>query len=266
MKDPAYYPSWKNWSKYGKYIAYFAEYIRYRDWKSLKAALRYVLFNKPTYATWKAKSAMGYFFIRKGTTDFQFINYAYEKRVRNYLKDLVASGKIDVFIDIGACIGEYDIWLARHGIYCIAFEPVNHEALRENILLNQLENRIKVYPFGLGSKQEKVSFKIMGTVTGSSRIDRYAKGGNILIQRLDDMLPELGIDFNSQFVMKLDVEGMETEVLDGARDFIANAKHLKIIFEKYEHDDTVNNKLSALANFSFHKIDRYNYVATKLCS
>ncbi|HVI47670.1 MAG TPA: FkbM family methyltransferase [Chitinophaga sp.] len=264
MKDQAYYPSWKNWSKYGQYLAYFREYIRYNDWKSLSASLRMVLLNKPTYGGWKAKSAMGSFNIRSGTTDFQFINYAYEKLVRDYLKEQVGARKLDGFIDIGACIGEYDVWLATQGVPCVAFEPVNHEAVRENIRLNRVEDKIKVYACGLGNKQEKVSFNVMSTVTGSSYVDRNMEGGNIPIERLDDLVPELGLDLNSQLIVKLDVEGMETEVLEGARKFIAAAKNLRIIFERYEGDDTVNDKLRTLADFTFTRIDQYNYLATKI--
>ncbi|MGF6848416.1 FkbM family methyltransferase [Chitinophaga sp. W3I9] len=265
MKDQAYYPSWRNLSKYRQYLAYFSEYIRYNDWKSLQASLKLVLLNKPSLNEWNAKSAMGLFRIRGGTTDFQFINYAYEKRVRDFLKEQVENGNIDGFIDIGACIGEYDVWLGGKGIPCVAFEPVNYKAVQENITLNHVEDKVKLYACGLGSRQEKVNFNIMSTVTGSSYIDRdNDKEGNIPIEKLDDLIPEIGFDLHSKIVMKLDVEGMETEVLEGARNFIGKADHLRIIFERYEGDNTVNDKLSSLANFTFDRIDQFNYLATKI--
>lgn len=264
MKDHAYYPSWRNLSKYGQYLSYFGEYIRYNDWNSLAASLKLVLFNKPPGKTWQATSAMGRFRIRKGTTDFQFINYAYEKRVRNYLREQVAAKAIDSFIDIGACIGEYDVWLAGLGVPCIAFEPVNYKAVEENLRLNQLEDKVKLYAAGLGSRKEKVKFVVMGTVTGSSHVDRDNKdGGNIPIERLDDLVPHLGLDLRGRIIVKLDVEGMETEVLEGARNFIRDTSDLRIIFERYEGDNTVNDKLSSIANFGFTRIDQYNYLATK---
>lgn len=264
MKDQAYYPSWKNLSKYRQYFAYFSEYIRYSDWKSLQASLKLVLLNKPSLEEWNAKSAMGHFRIRKGTTDFQFINYAYEKKVRDFLKQQVENHNIDGFIDIGACIGEYDVWLAGKGIPCVAFEPVNHKAVQENITLNKVGDKVKLFACGLGSKQEKVNFNIMSTVTGSSYIDRENdKEGNIPIEKLDDLVPELGFDLDSKIIVKLDVEGMETEVLEGARNFISQTPHLRIIFERYEGDNTVNDKLSSLADFTFDRIDQFNYLATK---
>ena len=264
MKDQAYYPSWKNLSKYGQYLSYFKEYIRFYDWNSLKASLKLVLLNKPSSKEWKAKSAMGLFRIRSGTTDFQFINYAYEKRVRDFLKQEVAEHRLDGFIDIGACIGEYDIWLAGMGVPCVAFEPVNYKAVQENIRLNNVADKVKLFSCGLGSRQEKVNFNIMSTVTGSSYIDRDSNDeGNIPIEKLDELIPELGLDLKGQLVVKLDVEGMETEVLEGARNFIAQATNLRIIFERYEGDNTVNDKLSSLADFTFERLDQFNYLAIK---
>ena len=264
MKDQAYYPSWRNLSKYKKYLAYFGEYIRYNDWKSLQASLKLVFLNKPTLQSWNATSAMGHFKIREGTTDFQFINYAYEIQIRKFLKQQLALGKLDGFIDIGACIGEYDIWLAGMGVPCVAFEPVNFKAVEDNIRLNNVADKVKLFPCGLGSRQEKVNFNVMSTVTGSSYIDRdNPNEGNIAIERLDDLIPQLGFAPGSQLVVKLDVEGMETEVLEGGRQFIQQTPNLRIIFERYEGDNTVNDKLSSLANFTFERIDEFNYLATK---
>jgi FkbM family methyltransferase len=264
MKDAAYYPSWRNLSKYKQYFAYFSEYIRYKDWNSLKASLKLVLLNKPTPNGWNATSAMGHFRIRPGTTDFQFINYAYEKAVRNYLKQQLDQGKLDGFIDIGACIGEYDVWLGRLGVRCVAFEPVNFRAVEENIKLNNVGDKVTLFACGLGSHQEKVNFNVMSTVTGSSYIDRdNREGGNIPIEKLDDLVTELGFAPGSLLVVKLDVEGMETEVLEGARQFIRQTPQLRIIFERYEGDNTVNDKLSSLADFTFERLDRFNFLAIK---
>ncbi|MGX5819044.1 FkbM family methyltransferase [Chitinophaga lutea] len=264
MKDSAYYPSWKNFSKYAKYLEYFGEYIRFNDWKSLRASLRFVFLNKPTQENWEATSALGKFNIRPGTTDFQFINYAYEKKVRDYLKKERASGRLDSFVDIGACIGEYCVWLAGQGVQCVAFEPVNHAAVRQNISLNNVGDKVKLFDCGLGSKAEKVTFNVMSTVTGSSYIDRESGEGNIRIEKFDDLFAQTGLDLNRDIVVKLDVESMETEVLEGMRRFIAEAPRLRIIFERYVGDNTVNNKLDELAKFDYVALDEHNYLATKV--
>ena len=92
-----YKPSWKNLGKYGIYVLYFFEYIKNRDFKSLKAAIRYVIYHKLPKYDYETKSELGKFRIRKGSTDFQFINYAYEKSIKDYLRHNLDT--FDVFID-----------------------------------------------------------------------------------------------------------------------------------------------------------------------
>lgn len=266
MKDNAYYPSVLNASKYSKYFSYLMEYARYNDWKSLWASLRFMIFHKSTSKNWRATSALGTFEIRGGTTDFQFINYTYEKKIREYLKKEVAAGQLDVFVDVGACIGEYCVWLGRQNVYCIAFEPVNHAATRENIRLNQLTDKVKLFECGLGSRAEKVNFNIMSTVTGSSHINRDGGEGNIPIARFDDLTPQLDLNPNQQVLIKLDVEGMETEVLEGMRNFITAAQNLRLIFEWYDNDPSIHNKLREMGSFRFEPIDEHNILAVKIVS
>ena len=129
-----YKPSLFNPGKYFKYIDYFTEYLKAGDFKSLSASLKYVLVHQLPIEGFHASSRMGNFYIRPSTNDFQFINFAYERKVKNYIADNLDT--FDVFIDIGACIGEYCIWLAKAGKKCIAIEPVNFEAIKKNISLS----------------------------------------------------------------------------------------------------------------------------------
>src|SRR6266567_403395 len=122
-----YKPSWKKTSKYGKYLRYFAEYLKYGDFKSLRFSLKFMFAHKLPAEDYEANSGMGRFMIRKNTNDFQFVNYAYEKAIKDYFIKNIDT--FDVFIDVGACIGEYDIWLAKKGKRCIAVEPISFKGL-----------------------------------------------------------------------------------------------------------------------------------------
>src|SRR5215210_6017440 len=137
-----YKPSLLNFRKYAVYADYFKEYLTCRDMKSLSASLKYMLTHKLPEKDYYTSSQLGNFLIRKGTTDFQFINQAYERKIKKYIHDHIDT--FDVFIDAGACIGEYCIWLAKLGKKCIAIEPINYEAIKKNISLNKLESKIKV--------------------------------------------------------------------------------------------------------------------------
>lgn len=265
-RDNAYYPSAFAGNKYFQYLRYLMEYARYNDWASIKSSFQLVLNGSTEKRKRVAESRLGKFFIRPGTTDFQFINYAYERKIRNYLKQNLSS--FNVFIDVGACIGEYCIWLAKKGKRCYAFEPVpkNFDALKENAALNNVLEYLKAYPYGLGEKDEEVVFEVMETVTGSSHIcrDNNKKGEKISIKRLDDLLNINKIQNSTPVIMKMDVEGMEVEVLKGAKDFVNRIQNLRII---YEHSFSGNEKIKAIllsaGNFDFTFLDKYNIMAIK---
>lgn len=264
-KNKPYHPSVYNLGKYANYLGYFREYLKYRDFNSLIAAWNYLLRGKSTSKSWQATSKLGKFHIRKDTNDFLFINYTYEKKIRDYLEK--ESEKMTCFIDIGACIGEFCVWLAQKGIRCIAFEPVNYEAAKNNFILNHLEDKIELYNYGLGSEEKKVFFEVREINTGASRMDQNRKDepGNIQITTLDKILPPDAFNDTDYVVIKLDVEGMELDVLEGAKDTIRNTKNLSIIYEHIiSGKDTVGDALSQLGNFEFIKIDFANTLARKI--
>lgn len=264
-KDDAYFPSAYNFSKYGTYFRYLLEYLRFRDFKSLKASWNYLFRGVPPSKSWQATSKLGTFNIRKGTNDFLFINYAYERKVRDYLNK--EHSKITCFIDIGACIGEFCVWLAGKGVRCIAFEPVNYEAAKNNIELNGLSEKVTLYDLGLGNEEKKVFFDVKSVVTSSSHMDKTRSdgSGNIRISTLDTLLPAGTFSANDNIVIKLDVEGMELEVLEGAENTIKSVRNLSIIFEHtVSGNDEIKEKLLTMGKFEFVPIDRVNTLARKV--
>lgn len=264
QKDNAYYPSlWKP-RKFGRYVSYFWEYIKWGDFNSLFASFNYMLFNRTVKKSWISKSEMGRFVIRPNTSDFQFVNYAYEASIKNYLKTLLP--KMTYFVDVGACMGEYNVWLAKSGVKCFAFEPVNYASLEENVRINDMQEQIKTYRLGLGAKKEKVVFEVMKTVTSSSHIDRSKGEGNIEIDTLDHVFKDFRLKDDETMVIKLDVEGMEEEVIEGARNFISDTKNLYIIYEKWFEDteNTMPLKLSSLGKFEHAQIDKANAIAKRV--
>ncbi len=258
-----YKPSWKKFGKYNVYFRYFTEYIRNGDMKSLATSLKYVFTHKLSPQDYVASSKMGRFLIRKGTTDFQFINFAYETAIKKYM--LSAIDEFDVYIDIGACIGEYCIWLAGLGKKCIAIEPVNFEAIRANVALNNLNDRVQVFNCGLGSKRERVYFNIPKGVTSSSHVDRETnKEPNVDIETLDNICQQFNISPTDRVLIKLDVEGMETEVIQGGRNFMRNLKDLRLIYEHFETDNLTNAEiLGSVGNFVTSDLDEVNRLAVK---
>lgn len=258
-----YKPSWKKFNKYTIYFRYFTEYIKNGDLKSLITSLKYVFTHKLSNADYVAESQMGRFLIRKGTTDFQFINFAYETDVKKFM--LSALDTFDVYIDIGACIGEYCIWLAKMGKKCIAVEPVNYSAIVSNVELNALSDRVHIFNCGLGSKKERVYFNIPKGVTSSSFLDRSVNGEpNVDIETLDNICSQFNIGPSERVLIKLDVEGMETEVIAGGLNFLKSLKDLQLIYEHFETDElNDSNVLGKIGNFKTTDLDDVNRLAVK---
>lgn len=266
-KDDAYYPSPYALSKYWQYGRYMIEYMKYGDWSSIRSSLKYVLKGEPESRERQVKSKLGRFIIRRGSTDFQFINYAYEKLIREYLRNEIVS--FDVFIDVGACIGEYCVWLGQMGKECFAFEPVpkNYEALVKNLELNNILDKVNHFNLGLGASDEKLLFEVMGTVTGSSRANPNLKSGGVYvpIKKLDDILNQNVISDDSRVIIKLDVEGMELDVLRGATNFLKRVSNLRLIYEHtFSGADNIQAYLKDTgSDYTFKRLDPYNLLATK---
>jgi FkbM family methyltransferase len=258
------FPSvWKT-NKYSTYFRYFREYVKWSDFNSLKASLIHTLFHKTTNKSWESQSELGRFKIRPGTSDFQYVNYAYEFALRNYLKNSIPG--LTHFVDVGACIGEYVIWLTQLGVKCYAFEPVNYPILEENVKLNGLTDKIQVYRCGLGSKKEKVHFDIEPINTGASHINRNIPDGeaNVEIDTMDAVFEDLVIADTDKLIIKLDVEDMEEEVIVGAWNFLSRVKNLEIIYEKLDENSLkIENALNQCGTFEFKRLDSHNMIAVK---
>jgi FkbM family methyltransferase len=259
----AYKPSWKNFSNYGQYVRYFFEYLKYGDFKSLGASLKYIFTHALPQRDYITSSGMGKFIIRKNTMDFQFINSAFERSVKDYMQQNL--GTFDVFVDVGACIGEYCIWLAKEGKLCVAVEPVSWETLKTNIELNSVEDKVKLFACGAGEKKERVHFNIPESIKSSSHLSRNStEEPNVDIDTVDNIMQVMNIPANSRVIMKFDVEGMEPEAIAGAKEFIKSCTNLRVIFEHFKENDLQNNNaLLAICDFSFQDLDPVNRMGTK---
>lgn len=254
-------------NKIATYIRYFSSYFKNGDFGSIVSSVNYVL-KRPTHRKDRIiQSSIGRFYCRKGTNDFQFANYYYEWSVKKRVLELVP--EMTVFIDGGACVGDYCILLAKKGIRCFAFEPVaeTFQVLKKNLEMNGLSNKVKAFPFGLGKSAENVRFEINPVNTGAShktvKTSDYME--TVAIQTLDSVLPDLSIEYTEHILLKLDVEGMEIEAIQGAADFIRNYPNLTLIVEmKHCGPRLIEEALNALAPFACKQLDAYNLIATRI--
>jgi FkbM family methyltransferase len=248
------------------YTRYFYDYFTHGELWAIVASARYLFFRTSHNTDRTIHTRTGKFFCRKNTNDFQFANYYYEWEVRKFM--LSQSRRPEVFIDCGACIGAYSVLMAKQGARCYAFEPVkeNFEAMVNNIKLNNLENKIIAYNFGLGAESGKASFVFNPVNTGASHVtdNLHESDFHIDIRTFDSMVPELGIRETDHVILKLDVEGMETQVLRGAYQFIRNHPNLTIVAEdKFSSQEAIREILYEMAKFRYGKVDENNIFARK---
>lgn len=122
----------------------------------------------------------------------------------------------DTVVDGGAYAGTLAIYCAKQGADVVAVEPdpANIDALRANLRLNGVEDKVEVVDKALWEEESQISF----SVTGSEE-SAVAEGGDVAIDAttLDALSREYGpFDF-----VKLDIEGAEMEALRGAEELLS---------------------------------------------
>jgi len=138
-----------------------------------------------------------------------------------------------VVVDAGANIGNHAIYLAK---FCDvakihAFEPMPHARaiLERNTALNA-PDLIDIHPVALGASESKATVRLFSPANHGSTTLEEDPNGQIPIQPLDAFaLPQVDL-------IKIDVEGMQDAVLEGAQDTIARSKPAMII-EAFDRDD-----------------------------
>ncbi|MHC3751155.1 FkbM family methyltransferase [Stutzerimonas stutzeri] len=148
-------------------------------------------------------------------------NQPYELEMLEDIQAHVSAG--DLVLDIGANIGNHTLYLAAiAGCKVTSFEPSAAliEALSRSLEINQLSELVTLMPYGVGHTAGKGHFsKLMEENLGGQSIE--VGDGEIRIVALDEL------EFDDPVkLIKIDVEGMELPVLEGAARLIAKDRPL----------------------------------------
>lgn len=161
----------------------------------------------------------------------------------------------DLFVDVGANVGSYTILAcAAVGAKGCAIEPVpgTYSRLLENIRINHLDDTVESYNVAIGSQQGVVHFSSDMDVGNRALMPGERRAGEVVVPvtTLDELLRE-----RSPSLIKIDVEGYETAVLQGASQTLARPSLHSVIMEvngsgeKYGFDESVI--LQTMADFGF---------------
>jgi len=140
----------------------------------------------------------------------------------------------DMFIDIGANIGSYTILAAGvAGASCIAIEPVpqSFEILKKNISLNKLPGKVTALNMAIGSQKGILSFTKHLDTINHVILDNDNKNGYPLIKIPSDRLDAVLTGKQKPSLIKIDVEGFEQEVINGATTLLGDKTLQAIIIE-----------------------------------
>lgn len=137
----------------------------------------------------------------------------------------------DTFVDIGANVGSYTLLAsAAVGASTFAYEPIpgTFNKLIDNVRLNRIEDRVQAFNIGLAQQGGSIRFTSdLNTVNHAVANGELSAGSvEVQVRTLDDTLAGRGAH-----IIKIDVEGYETPVLEGARETIRNSMLRAVIME-----------------------------------
>lgn len=159
----------------------------------------------------------------------------------------------DTFVDIGANIGVYSVLASGvAGAKSLAFEPIPSTffRLKRNINYNNLQDKTELYNLGVGDKEETLVFSNSLDAINHVITDGNYSGSvtNIPVNSLDNLMAD-----QTPNLMKIDVEGFEANVINGATETLKRPELKVIIMEtnglsdQYEFGQNyIHNKLLSL--------------------
>jgi len=156
----------------------------------------------------------------------------FDRPLVNYICRYIAesSRESNDVIDVGAHIGLYSILAAKRGARVLALEPDGQttELLKKNVHLNQVANRVVIKTLAVGQHVQEVHWddspppcarRVLASNSSNSK-------QRISMTTVDALVSELNIQ---PAVIKIDAEGLDFDVLCGARKTIQKYNPLVLV-------------------------------------
>jgi FkbM family methyltransferase len=148
----------------------------------------------------------------------------------------------NLIIDLGAYIGAYTVYAAKKGAQVIAVEPAssNLELLLQNVLLNNVSEKVNILKAAVGSSKGFVKFPSDSIDPDLAAFSLYnfkntwTKYEKVPLLRLNDILTLYNI--KKIDIIKLDIEGAELEVLKSTYSILKTYKP-KLVVEVHREED-----------------------------
>lgn len=201
----------------------------------------------------RVSTVFGVFNIRPGTIDAACVSPAFERpdldHLLSRLRERLSAGRSVMFLDVGADVGTYAVSVVNSlrelgDIRAVAFEPSRSscEFLRWNLCDNGLETLVTPRQLALGDGSITSAFlRFNPREPGGSALNPFPQQGTepeeVLVSTIDAELAAPAAP--DVLALKLDVEGAEIAVLDGAKATLAAAREVLLLVEDFVDDSIV---------------------------
>ena len=157
--------------------------------------------------------------------------------IRSFKKD-------SIFFDIGANVGVYTLFAAivsKTQVFAFEPESSNYHTLMENIILNNLIDKISAYPIGLSNKTEITSLFIDSfSIGGSHHMVGESLDHNLQVKKtkfkqgifsttLDELFSRW--KFPIPNYLKIDVDGIEYKIIEKSKKLLQNNNLHSVLIE-----------------------------------
>lgn len=151
----------------------------------------------------------------------------YDIKTQYLLTNFLREG--DCFIDVGANIGAMTFTAASKVgtsgvVYAFEPGPIHYRMLTQTVANSKIKN-VKLYNLGCSNSETNLFWKMDDSNPGNAQISKTSTDISVKVRKLDHVIPET----QNVRLIKIDVEGMELEVLEGAERIIKQSKPLMII-------------------------------------
>lgn len=176
------------------------------------------------------------------------------------LKDIISRCKSnDIILDVGSNVGNHTLFFAANNLFVYSFEAnsILFDIMINSIKLNKFENITKCYNIAVSDSVSKAKFVTFDETNLGGQSLEISNDGDISTIPLDN------VDFHGKVaVIKIDVEGMECNVLNGAKNLIA--KDRPLLYVEAMNIDSFKNISYILNDLNYVYWDTFNATPTHL--
>jgi FkbM family methyltransferase len=197
------------------------------------------------------------------------VRHGYELPTRNFLERLFQPG--DLFIDVGAHWGFFTLQAATHpvgDVKVIAFEPdpTNASILYRNTSDHGLTDKVVVICSACGDVIDiaplVTNSTMMHSINGVGLKPPFARGPSkwVPVVTLDRALVQFPAMTNTRIILKVDAEGFEPQIIDGAKSILQDGRVAVVIWEcgrafaNGPERDAMQRMVGTLSNLGFHHL------------